>query len=128
MISCLPSCYCIKRTRDLRYLTSNDISFFSHLAVKYWANAVETTSSGAKMPNKIHLVRLKLRCLSVESSVGTFRCNALQTHIVNVSTHETMTSQVPRKLGAEYQAVVSVFSEETCRTRMQSVRRENIIK
>ena len=80
------------------------------------------------MPNKIHFVRLRLRCLSVEPSVGTFRCNALQTHIVSVSTQETMISQVPRKLGAEYQVVVSVFEEETCRTRMKSVRKENIME
>jgi hypothetical protein len=38
-----------------------------------------------------------------------------------------MISQVPRKLGAEYQLVVSTSEEEACRRRMKRIGRESII-
>lgn len=98
-------------TISVRYLISFRISFLNHLAVKYCAKAVLTTSSGANIPTRIHFVRIRFLSRNLESSGGTLRCKADHTHIVRVKIHEMMRSQVPRKFGAENQATSGSSSE-----------------
>jgi len=79
-----------------RYLTSFRISRNNQLAVKYCANAVDTTNSGTKRPSRIHRKCLAVRSLRVDPSFGTLRCKA---PTVKVKTQDTIKSQVPRNVG-----------------------------
>jgi hypothetical protein len=80
------------------------------------------------MPNRIHFARLKLRVLNVEFLFGTFRCKADHTQMISVKMQPTRRSQVPRKLGAENQAVVSTGLEMQRTTRRNPVKKKSIME